>query len=104
MWFVEEASDLSPLHGAALQVVSADKHVIVAYPLAQQEPKRFLTVRGKEIGGLQREDGRDVHVRCPRFEREDGAVTPSGVQALIEWVLAEDEPRIKVVWGGAVSV
>ncbi len=112
IWFVAKPSDYMHIYwNYELRVVSEDKQLYIIYPLnphtahiisiyegidipAHDEPP-LVFVSGKEIGTMPHYD---IKYRCPRFERDDGAITPQSVKDLIQWCLSDGEPRIRVDW------
>ena len=85
-------------YGHVLKVVAEDKSIIVHYHLDQSESIRHVTlVRGK--CGRHRTDGPWRRSRSPRWESNDGVMSPGSVRRLLDWCSA-DELRVEVDYRG----
>ncbi|MCQ3929722.1 MAG: hypothetical protein DPW16_04630 [Chloroflexi bacterium] len=97
-----------------LRIIAEDRSLYIVYPLnpcgpskisdgiyvpAQEEPP-FVFFTDKETKRLSEKAYQGIYslCRCPRFEREDGAITPQSVKDLIQWCSTDSEPRIRVDW------
>lgn len=97
VWFVGDDDDSAD---KILHVISHDKRLIVHYHLGQEDPeRRFAIALGQEFGGVVM-NGIWRRFLCPRWESDEGKVTPRDVRRLILWSLSEQEPRVEVDWRG----
>lgn len=99
LWYVKEDDD-SVDH--ILYVLSDDKRFIVRYRLAQPHEKSYVTVLGKEFYRVAGTGGTWRRFRCPRWDSENGSITPDSVRRLIEWCMVSSEETTEVDWTGHV--
>ena len=79
LWWVFEEYDQTEFDGIQIKIIDEDQTVILQYGIEQPEGERYLKVAlAKDIGA--------VHLRCPKFEDENGAISPSGIHKMFEWV------------------
>lgn len=76
---------IDQLPGYALQVISADKHFLVQYPLGTYHPFCLLEVIGKDFPGLLNAGHCVIRIHCPQFDTTSMLVTPETVRRLIDW-------------------
>jgi hypothetical protein len=96
-WYIKEDDDLPNL---VLHVLSEDKQFIVQYQLAQAPENLYITVLGKEFYGAMGTGGVWRRFRCPRWDNENGMVTPGTVRKLLEWCLTESDDIVEVDYLG----
>lgn len=102
VWYVKEDDD-SLDH--ILHVASADKQFIVHYRLAQPDDRLYVTVLGKKFNRVAGTGGVWRRFRCPRWDDENGIVTPGSVCKLIKWCTDTKEETTEVDFAGrAVTI
>lgn len=80
LWRVFEDWDQAGFDGVQVTVVAKDQRLFVRYGVEQSAASRTAVV-SRGSGSPHR------RMPCPRFEGENGILTPQGVRALIEWSL-----------------
>ena len=81
LWRVFNEYDQSWFDCVQVTVAAMDQELFLHYGMEQPEERRTAMVtRGRPE--------RSARIPCPRFEGEDGLLTPRGVRQLIEWGLA----------------
>jgi hypothetical protein len=79
LWHVFDEYDQSYFDGVQVTVSTTDRELFIRYGLQQPDARRSAVISRGRAGPVRRP--------CPRFEGEDGVLTPQGVRALIEWSL-----------------
>ncbi|MBZ0317602.1 MAG: hypothetical protein K8L91_14365 [Anaerolineae bacterium] len=100
VWHIQESGDPGgPLYWSyQVRVITEDRSGNIIYPLLSKGESPFVVLYGKRFEHLLDGTRQSVLFRCPRFERENGAITPQSVKDLIQWCLSDSEPRIRVNW------
>jgi hypothetical protein len=81
LWRVFEDWDQGMFDGMQVIVAAVDQDLFLRYGLQQAIDDRTAVVsRDRSVN--------NVRSACPRFEGEDGILTPQGVRGLIEWARA----------------
>ncbi|MCE3228602.1 MAG: hypothetical protein K0S32_3153 [Bacteroidetes bacterium] len=89
-WWVFWEMDQTEFDGIQIKVIPENQSTFIKYGMQQQNEKRFVAIALKNYSS-------GVQVHCPKFENEDGNITPNGVRELIEWCCAvPDENNIRV--------
>ncbi|MBI5930898.1 MAG: hypothetical protein HY862_16430 [Chloroflexi bacterium] len=98
MWRIKDSNDPAGwlCWSYELVVASEDRRFYANYPILPKGELPFIWITGKEFKPTPPHP--DNKYRCPRFEREDGAITPQSVKGLIQWCLSDGEPKIRVDW------
>ncbi len=94
-WHVKDSEDFYLGASYSLNIISEDKQFLVRYPLLQTKPyeHNVLIVLGKQFGGVGKWGGRHQTVKCPNWETH-GVATPSLVEKIIRWSLAEKDIQL----------
>lgn len=77
-WWGFHEMDQTSFDGDQIKLVAEDQSHYIQYGLQQEDSERFVVI------GLSREQGL-VSLKCPKFENEQGVITPSGIRKLVEW-------------------
>ncbi len=100
LWHIQKSSDPGgPIYWYyQVRIITEDRGGNIIYPLLSKGESPFVVLYGKRFEHLLDSTGQSILFRCPRFERDDGAITPQSVKDLIQWCLSDGEPRIWVDW------
>jgi hypothetical protein len=78
VWWVFEEIDQTEFDGIQVKVVAEDQSLYLKYGLQQNESERYLVMTLKDHTSK-------IHVRCPKFEDDNGIITSSGIVAMVNW-------------------
>lgn len=91
LWWVFDEVDQTEFDGAQIKLISEDQSHYLKYGLDQEDDNRRVVVGLHNNVGL-------VQLECPKFEDEQGIITPSGIRKLIEWCrVRPDERSIRTI-------
>jgi hypothetical protein len=97
LWSVyEEWEEAGPV---TLAVSSTDRRFLVRYQIHQPDGDRYITVLGREFGGLPERRNSLIRVRCPILTSGE-AIRPSDVRRLVQWCLRPKAELVQVDWDG----
>ncbi|MGH1540095.1 MAG: hypothetical protein ACRBHB_06715 [Arenicella sp.] len=88
LWWVFNEIDQTEFDGIQVKIVAEDQSIFLKYGLEQSDGDRYLVL------SFNRDLGR-VHVKCPKFESDDGIISSSGIRKLIAW--SSDIKNIEIV-------
>ncbi|MGV3658650.1 MAG: hypothetical protein ACO1TE_00645 [Prosthecobacter sp.] len=91
LWYVAEEDAA----GMVLNVISADKRLMVKFQLDQPVGEEYIVILGRRFAGAQTGSGWS-RFRCPRFA--ELAITPQIVRDLVDWCLDGTLPREVAEW------
>ncbi len=88
VWWIFDEYDQNTFDGVQIKIVSEDQSVIIQYGLQERDESRCVVLRpGDQKSG--------ICMPCPKFENEDGILTPSGIAALIKFCSTETNEKHK---------
>lgn len=88
LWWVYHEQDQSSFDGDQIKIVAADQAMYFHYGLQQFEGDRYVLM------ALHHEAG-SISLPCPKFENENGIITPAGISKLINWCKQEPNAEYK---------
>ena len=90
-WRGFNEQDQTTFDGDQIQLVAEDQSHTISYGLQQDDGKRFAAIR------LRHEQG-SICLECPKFEDQNGIITPSGIRKLVEWCKTRpDDSNLRVL-------
>ncbi|WP_343636633.1 hypothetical protein [Fluviicola sp.] len=87
-WWVYNEYNESRFDGDRLQLVAEDQSHSIIYGLQQEDDKRLAAINLRHSQG-------SVCIECPKFENEQGIITPAGIRKLVEWCKAGTSSKIE---------
>ncbi|MFD2563819.1 hypothetical protein [Aquimarina rubra] len=88
LWWIFTEFDQTEFDGVQIKIVAENQSGYLKYGLEQIDKKRYISI------GLNQNKYK-VHILCPKFENDDGIITPSGIETLIKWSLSVSEIKSK---------
>ncbi len=88
LWWIFNENDQTEFDGVQIKIVAENQSGYFKYGLEQIDEQRYISI------GLNQNKFK-VHILCPKFENDDGIITPSGIGNLIRWSLSESEIKSK---------
>ena len=90
-WWVKDDREFEHLGATtALQIISADKELAVAYPLHQSTERNLIVLQNLIVDGRQVTQDTWRNVECPAWEMGK-SVSPAVVRKIIRWCRHEME-------------
>lgn len=80
LWWVFNEQDQTEFDGNQIKVVASDQVGYIKYGLEQNDLKRYVVI-------ALREHKYKVHFYCPKFESEEGIISNSGIERLVQFCL-----------------
>jgi len=78
LWWVFDEVDQTEFDGIQVKIVAEDQSIYLKYGLEQGDEDRYMVL------SFNNDLGR-VHVKCPKFESDEGIISSSGIKELITW-------------------
>ena len=83
LWWGFQERGQTEFDGAQVQVVPSNQKYFLNYGLVQTETERKVVLSLRDRAKL-------LHLRCQKFESEDGMISNSGIAGMINWCLQTD--------------
>lgn len=91
LWWVFDEVDQTEFDGMQIKLIAEDQSHYLKYGLEQSDDNRRVVIGLQNAGVL-------IQLECPKFEDEQGIITPSGIRELIEWCrVRPDENTIRTI-------
>nr|WP_294861585.1 hypothetical protein [uncultured Fluviicola sp.] len=78
LWWVFDETDQTAFDNTQIKLISEDQSHYIQYGLEQEDENRRVVIGLQNAGVL-------IQLECPKFEDEQGIITPAGIRKLIEW-------------------
>ena len=90
-WWVFNEVDQTAFDGNQIKLVAEDQSHYIKYGLEQSNSDRNAVISLRNEVAL-------IAIACPKFEDDNGIITPGGIRKLIEWCTTrQDEQNLRVI-------